>query len=395
MKNSILVTMLAILLSGCGEINEGYYIVSETTVSIDKEDDPPLVKDIKKSISENIINSTADIYFYFTPTEVSYFNSIKPEKITIENGKLTIGPTEFNINKTYSGVELISDTGLNCGFYECEITIRLGRVKPDNKKLIYSQNYFKEKNIKLQKFYTKQEEQLEKIGFKDFVGELIYGDNFKIKLPQIEFGSFEPRNSGIYFRNISGLYINLKNENNRIYRFKNEKEKINGDLFIVEAKKEKFDYSSWLEIQDKILYKDKNGSIYYNMHGELEAFYYQYDNKSQSYIIGLANATKLETISKAYSMLRTINPLYHGEIASIKDLSLSQSEFEQKYSIAIADYFDNNKTLDNLVKSINSSVIKSVAHPEKEHHFNFINVRFPSETFSSKINYYFHKKTFN
>ncbi|MBD2792539.1 hypothetical protein [Xenorhabdus szentirmaii] len=76
--------MLAMILSGCGDSEEGYFIVNSIDVSIHKQDDPPHVTEIKQAISDEINKFKDGIYFYLTPTEVSQFIGINPEKAVIK-----------------------------------------------------------------------------------------------------------------------------------------------------------------------------------------------------------------------------------------------------------------------------------------------------------------------
>ncbi|MDX7986914.1 hypothetical protein FE392_06155 [Xenorhabdus sp. 12] len=391
MKKILLFSLLAMILSGCGAPEEGYYIVDKVDVSIHEKDDPPHVTEIKQAISDKISDFKDDIYFYLTPTEISHFISITPEKVDIKENKIKFGGNTFHLKKTFSGAELSTDTEGHCGFYKCQLTLNLKQVNPDNPKLIDIQNRFKAIDIKMKKFYDSQEKKLNELGFNDFPGELIYEDKLSIKLPPAELASFEKVISGIYYRNIGELYIDRKNENSNIYHFKNETTQLYSDLFIIKAPKDKFDYSSWLKIQDKVLYNDEHGAVYYNMYGNLEAFYYQYDDESQQYFIGLANAPNLGTIRDAYVMLRTMNPQYQGELSNMQDMSLSQSEFEAKYRLKIADYFDKDKILKSLITEMNLDAPQPGA--KKRASFNAIRVKFPSNTLGAKIYYYFHKKT--
>ncbi|MDC9622398.1 hypothetical protein PSI22_12315 [Xenorhabdus sp. XENO-7] len=389
MKRFCLVFVLTLFLSGCGDADEGYYLIKNIDVIFDEDEG---IEDFKELIAKKIKGEKDYMYFFLTPDEASYFTGVKPEKTAIKDNRLEIGHDMLTLKNTFSGVKLVGDKKRICGFYNCIITFELDKVKQNDKRLLDIQNKFKESEIKKQKLYAAQKEKLAELVFKDFFGQLTYLDDFSIKLEPIESGSLNEINSGIYFRNMGGLRIDLESKDNTIYNFKNQNSQLIGELFIIKSLKDKFDYSSWLEIQDEILYQDKQGAIYYNMHGELEAVYYQYDEKSQHYFIGLANAPKLETIKKAYIMLRTMDEQYRGEIANIQDVSLSQTDFEKKYGIKISDSFDSQEIHKVLIKKMNDKLADTKDFSKDKDWFNSILVRFPSESFSSKIYFYFHPK---
>ncbi|MBD2805018.1 hypothetical protein ID855_09990 [Xenorhabdus sp. ZM] len=232
------------ILSGCGDSEEGYYIVNNLDISIHKPDDPPHVTEIKQTIVDEISNYKDGIYFYLTPTEVFQFIGINPEKAVIKENKIKFGDNTFYLKKTFSGIELSSNTGNYCGLYECQLTLKLKQVNPDNPKLADIQNRFKAIDAKVKEFYASQKKKFNKLGFNDFPGELVYEDRLSIKHPPVELASFEEVISGIYYRNIDGLSINRENEDSDIYRFKNETTQLYSELFIIKAPKDKFDYSS-------------------------------------------------------------------------------------------------------------------------------------------------------
>lgn len=79
-----------------------------------------------------------------------------------------------------------------------------------------------------------------------------------------------------------------------------------------------------------MLFQSENGAVYYNQHGAMEVFYFQYDESIQRYFIGLANVQTVEAAVQVFSILRTMDERYRGKnVVTMDDLSLSQSALEK------------------------------------------------------------------
>ncbi|WP_409308126.1 hypothetical protein [Pectobacterium sp. B1J-3] len=363
MKKYLGVFILALWLSGCdGEkkISEGTYLIDDIRIVFDgasnKEDDP-----FKSAVSEGLKEIKDDIYFNFTSTQATYYTpkkryteELKGNRIQIENVWHTINIDEKNT------IRLVSDRKSACSIYDCEITMILKKKDDQSPEVIRIKQNFEKWRIARETQLLEQKSMFNQVPMDDFPGILFSPEaNFTIKLPFRMFDKISQRKSGMYIRRMGRLLIDKENEDTLIYTHQDQQTDF--DLFTVSAEKSDFNLALWLEGQNEVLFQSDSGAAYYNRQGILEAVYFQYDESTHRYFVGLANTEEIVPLAKAFAVLRTMDKRYRGEqVLSMRDLALSQQALEEKYGIKIADEFDLADMHQILWEAIDDALAKPI-----------------------------------
>lgn len=281
----------------------------------------------------------------------------------IKNQQVEIEGVTYTISVEDDGrmLRLINASDLACVFWDCVISMEFQSSDNSSSALQRIKTAFVQKQKEWQEHLSRSREKLASLPLAmDFPG-IIFAVNKKlsIKLPLKTYNSMKLYEPETYFFRMgdNGIEINVKDKNTLIYRFGGGSKEnygpphlgnITGEVFVVKTRKNVAYLDRWLASQKGILSRTNNGAIYFNEKYEPEVVYFQFDDLSETYLIARANVAdgKLETVARAWEILRTMDPQYRGQDElSLADLALTEKELESRYMNNMSQLFDPVETL--------------------------------------------------
>ncbi|GKX55025.1 hypothetical protein SOASR030_11370 [Leminorella grimontii] len=398
MRKLIGVLIIAVLLSGCDnkdKPHEGYYLTDDIQIEFDNSDVKPQDNRVvrpeqQRQIAQEIKKQNSKNYFNFTPSTVTYYTPFSSSVKNIQNGRVQLDDIDYTIAQGEGRtLRLLSDKGIDCSYHACQITITLKKVREDSSELIKRQEQQKKSESAYRAQMSRNIDYFKHPSLDDFIGvPLSLGKPFAIKIPIDMYNQFVDRTPADCTRNCNLNAFPLASQDDgetSIFTYYSKQEKHGGTLYIFNGKPGDVTLEERLKKQTPILLQTENGAVYYNTQGELEAFYFQYDEASKRYFVGVANAATAEQIAREFTVLRTMDPRYRGKkTVSMADLQLSQQALEEKYQAKVSDYFDTAK----VQKAIWDAVELMVHKPERFFNPNGMiaaPVWFPSENSNQDI----------
>lgn len=352
MKGFITTLAACMLIAGCDGIDkthEGYYLVTDVKVEFDNshakpQDNRLLFPQQQRQIAKDIKQVNADNYFNFTPSAVTYYTPISNGTKTIENEHVQLNDVDYTITQGKEHtLQLLSDKGTDCSYHACQITLTLRKVSADAPELVKRQQEQKQSESAYQAQMRENIEYFKHLSLDDFLGTpFSLSKPFVIKMPiDMRLVDRTPRDC-TRDCNLNALPLASQADGDTlIFTYYSRQERHGGTLYIFNGKPGDITLTQQLKNQTQVLSQTDNGAIYYNAQGELEAFYYHYDDASQRYFIGIANATTAKQIAREFSVLRTMDPRYLGtKNVSMSDLQLSRQALEEKYQAKVSDVFN-------------------------------------------------------
>ncbi|GKX58448.1 hypothetical protein [Leminorella grimontii] len=357
MRKLIGVLIIAVLLSGCDnkdKPHEGYYLTDDIQIEFDNSDVKPQDNRVvrpeqQRQIAQEIKKQNSKNYFNFTPSTVTYYTPFSSSVKNIQNGRVQLDDIDYTIAQGEGRtLRLLSDKGIDCSYHACQITITLKKVREDSSELIKRQEQQKKSESAYRAQMSRNIDYFKHPSLDDFIGvPLSLGKPFAIKIPIDMYNQFVDRTPADCTRNCNLNAFPLASQDDgetSIFTYYSKQEKHGGTLYIFNGKPGDVTLEERLKKQTPILLQTENGAVYYNTQGELEAFYFQYDEASKRYFVGVANAATAEQIAREFTVLRTMDPRYRGKkTVSMADLQLSQQALEEKYQVKVSDYFDTVK----------------------------------------------------
>ncbi|MEO3991571.1 hypothetical protein [Pseudocitrobacter cyperus] len=352
MKGFITILAACVLLSGCDGVDkthEGYYLVADVKVEFDNshakpQDNRLLFPEQQRQIAKNIKQVNADNYFNFTPSSVTYYTPINNGTKTIENERVQLNDVDYTITQGKGHtLQLLSDKGTDCGYHACQITLTLKKVSADSPELVKRQQEQKQSESAYQAQMRENIDYFKHLSLDDFLGTpFSLSKSFVIKMPiDMRLVDRTPRDC-TRDCNLDALPLASQADGDTlIFTYYSQQERHGGTLYIFNGKPGDITLTQLLKNQTQVLLQTDNGAIYYNSQGKLEAFYYHYDDASQRYFIGIANAATAKQIAREFSVLRTMDPRYLGKkTVSMSYLQLSRQALEEKYQAKVSDVFN-------------------------------------------------------
>lgn len=352
MKGFITTLAACMLIAGCDGIDkthEGYYLVTDVKVEFDNshakpQDNRLLFPQQQRQIAKDIKQVNADNYFNFTPSAVTYYTPVSNVTKSIENERVQLNDVGYTITQGKEHtLQLLSDKGTQCGYSDCQITLTLKKVSADSPELVKRQQEQKQSESAYQAQVRENIEYFKHLSLDDFLGTpFSLSKPFVIKMP-IDMRLID-RTPGDCTRNCNLNALPLASQadgDTLIFTYYSRQERHGGTLYIFNGKPGDITLAERLKNQKQVLLQTDNGAIYYNAQGELEVFYYQYDDASQRYFMGIANAATGKQIAHEFAVLRTMDPRYLGQKnVSMSDLQLSRQALEEKYQAKVSDVFN-------------------------------------------------------
>lgn len=352
MKGFITTLAACVLLSGCDGVDkthEGYYLVADVKVEFDNshakpQDNRLLFPEQQRQIAKDIKQVNTDNYFNFTPSAVTYYTPISNGTKTIENEHVQLNDVDYTITQGKEHtLQLLSDKSTDCDYHACQITLTLKKVSADSPELVKRQQEQKQSESAYLAQMRENIEYFKHLSLDDFLGTpFSLSKPFVIKMPiDMRLVDRTPRDC-TRDCNLDALPLASQADGDTlIFTYYSRQERHGGTLYIFNGKPGDITLTQQLKNQTQVLSQTDNGAIYYNAQGELEAFYYHYDDASQRYLMGIANAATAKQIAHEFSVLRTMDPRYLGEKnVSMSDLQLSRQALEEKYQAKVSDVFN-------------------------------------------------------
>ncbi|HED5885375.1 TPA: hypothetical protein R5S02_000463 [Salmonella enterica] len=353
MKGFITIAAAILLLTGCDgkdKTHEGYYLVEDVKVAFDNSNAKPQdnllgFPEQQRKIAKSIKQLNEKNYFNFTPSTVTFYTAFNNGTKNIQNERVQLNDVDYTITQGQGHtLQLLSDKGAHCGFHTCQITLTLKKVSEDAPELTERQQQQKQSESAYLAQVRQNTDYFKHFSSDDFLGTpFSLSKPFVIKMP-IDMRLVD-RTPGDCTRNCNLNALPLASQvdaDTLIFTYYSKQEKHGGTLYIFNGKPGDVTLAGWLKNQTPVLLQTENGAVYYNTQGELEAFYFQYDEASKRYFVGVANAATAEQIAREFTVLRTMDPRYLGgqKNVSMEDLQLSQQALEEKYQAKVSDIFN-------------------------------------------------------
>lgn len=391
MKGFTGVIAITLLLSGCDgkdKTHEGYYLTDDVRIEYDNNNAKPQDNLLRRpeqqsKITEQIKKLNAKNYFSFTPSTVTYYTPFSNATTNIQNERVQLNDINYTIVQEKGHIlRLISDKGMNCSFHACQITITLKKVREDAPELIARQQQQKRNENAYQAQMHQNIDYFKHLSLDDFLGTpFSLGKPFAIKMP-IDMHIVD-RTPSDCTRNCNLNAFPLASQVNgkmSIFTYYSKQEKHGGTLYLFNGEPGDLTLDGQLKNQTRVLLQTENGAVYYNTQGELEAFWFQYDEASKRYFVGVANAATAEQIAREFTVLRTMDPRYRGQkTVSITDLQLSRQALEEKYQAKVSDIFDTAKVQQAIWEAISLMLDKPKRFFNPDNNMVIAPVWFPSK----------------
>ncbi|UAN47248.1 hypothetical protein KGP17_06855 [Serratia sp. JSRIV001] len=394
MKKYVTIAMVVLLLTGCdGENNSeaGDYLIEDVQIKFDNSHDQDDSSDrdgFQKQMVASLKNSLDDVYFSVTAKEIAWYMDGRKTSSKVQGGRVELNDVWYNIKPGRNHtITLVSDKTWACGFYSCEITSTLKKADTASPKLVELKQNFAQQVKAWQVQLDHEREEFKQIPMADFAGLLFSpSGGFDIKLPLKVEASLNRRESGIYLRRMNRLVIDKDDKHTLIYSFADPSLGIQGDLMVVNGKREDFSLVTWLSEERGVVFQSANGAVYYNQSGALESLYVQYDDVAKRYFIGLSHTKSLNDAATAFSFLRTMDWRYRGNnLISMADIILPQAELEKKYQAKVSELFDIVEIHQAIRQAVENNLEKPLRFVDPGSSMGRVAIKFSSQDFKRDI----------